>query len=346
MAAGATVSAPGSPHGVRAARRARARTPRRRRPRAARSGSCRALDSRPGRPRRSCAVRFSCSRRRERPPPSRSVADHPSRCSLADGSVTYASTAKEERRPELAPHRESDRAGYPHASRRPAAVPPSPDRSRAARTPRGSGRAPGMRERVHDLRSDASRSDMQVNASEVAHHDPTHADHNALETHVARFPIRSSRSRSSPASRLRLPSPPSTSAVLIASLVPSSWSSCSSPSLPACRRPASGLPPFTPGLPCPVFVCRSRKGGPARSGGPPFLESPGVERNLGRRRGGGPLISKDQHQEINTRRSTPHPGCRCVPGLLGLSRWAAEWSHDARLGAERARRVLGSVSIR
>ena len=97
---------------------------------------------------------------------------------------------------------------------------------------------------------------------------------------------------------------PSTSAVLIASLVPSSWSSCSCPSLPACRRPASGLPPFTPGLPCPVFVCRSRKGGPARSGGPPFLESPGAERNQGRRRGGGPLISKHQHQEANDKRRT------------------------------------------
>ena len=114
---------------------------------------------------------------------------------------------------------------------------------------------------------------------------------------------------------------PSTSALLIASLVPSSWSSCSCPSLPACRRPASGLPPFTPGLPCPVFVCRSRKGGPARSGGPPFLESPGAERNLGRRRGGGPLISKDQHQEINTRKSTPQPGCRCVPCLAAAVDW-------------------------
>ena len=34
------------------------------------------------------------------------------------------------------------------------------------------------------------------------------------------------------------------------------------------------------------------------------LESPGVERNLDQRRGGGPLISKHQHQEINTKRST------------------------------------------
>jgi hypothetical protein len=41
----------------------------------------------------------------------------------------------------------------------------------------------------------------------------------------------------------------------------------------------------------PGFSCRSRKGGPARSGGPPFLESPGVTPNLGRRRGGGMFAS-------------------------------------------------------
>ena len=79
----------------------------------------------------------------------------------------------------------------------------------------------------------------------------------------------------------------------------------------ACRRPASG-PPATC-LGCPADLSgRSRKGGPARSGGPPFLESPGLMRDLGRRWGGGPLISKHQHQEINTRRSTSHPGCMCA----------------------------------
>ena len=41
---------------------------------------------------------------------------------------------------------------------------------------------------------------MQVNASEVAHHDPTNADHNALETQVARFPDPLLLIRSSPAS--------------------------------------------------------------------------------------------------------------------------------------------------
>jgi hypothetical protein len=120
-----------------------------------------------------------------------------------------------------------------------------------------------------------------------------------LETRVARFPI--------PPPDPLLPSfPVSLSSPLLylrsSDRFPGSFfmSSCSAPSLLACRRPASGLPPFTPGLSCPVFVCRSRKGGPARSGGPPFLESPGAQRNKGRRRGGGPLISKDQQLEINT----------------------------------------------
>jgi hypothetical protein len=67
-------------------------------------------------------------------------------------------------------------------------------------------------------------------------------------------------------------------------------SSCSTRPHSACRRPASG-PPATC-LGCPKDLSgRSRKGGPARSGGPPFLESPGVKPTLGRRRGGGPVIS-------------------------------------------------------
>jgi hypothetical protein len=66
-----------------------------------------------------------------------------------------------------------------------------------------------------------------------------------------------------------------------------------------CRRPASGPPTFCLGCPA-GFSCRSRKGGPARSGGPPFLESPGLPRTSGRRRGGGPSASK-----TNTQRPTP-----------------------------------------
>jgi hypothetical protein len=83
----------------------------------------------------------------------------------------------------------------------------------------------------------------------------------------------------------------------------------------ACRRPASGPP--TTCLGCPADLSgRARKGGPARSGGPPFLESPGAQRNLCRRRGGGPMISKHQHQEINTQSVNIDPlgvgACRSV----------------------------------
>jgi hypothetical protein len=83
--------------------------------------------------------------------------------------------------------------------------------------------------------------------------------------------------------------------------------------------PLAAAPP--PALPlhawaAPDLSGRSRKGGPARSGGPPFLESPGAEPNPGRRRGGGPLTSEFnawrsthglQRIEINIR-----PGSRCV----------------------------------
>src|SRR5215216_5112558 len=73
---------------------------------------------------------------------------------------------------------------------------------------------------------------------------------------------------------------------------------------PACRRPASGPQLHAwAALPAPVFFRKSRKGGPARSGGPPFLESPGIERTLGRRRGGGMVLSK-HHQKRPPRETT------------------------------------------
>jgi len=75
-----------------------------------------------------------------------------------------------------------------------------------------------------------------------------------------------------------------------------SFSSCAFHSSPA-------VPPLAPvyfflGWP-PNFIGWSRKGSPARSGGLPFLESPGVERNLGQGWGRGLLISWDQPIEIN-----------------------------------------------
>lgn len=55
---------------------------------------------------------------------------------------------------------------------------------------------------------------------------------------------------------------------------------------PTRRRPPDLSDPILIG-----FSGLSRKGGPARSGGPPFLESPGLMRDLVRRRGGGPFVS-------------------------------------------------------
>jgi hypothetical protein len=79
-----------------------------------------------------------------------------------------------------------------------------------------------------------------------------------------------------------------------------------------CRRPASG--PTASCLGCPArFSCRSRKGGPARSGGPPFLESPGLARNLGPEAGRRPVGLKDQHPETNAYRPTARS--RHVNGL-------------------------------
>jgi hypothetical protein len=92
------------------------------------------------------------------------------------------------------------------------------------------------------------------------------------------------------------------------SLPPTPFSSFFS-TTPACRRPASG-PPAYPWAALPDLSGRSRKGRPARSGGRPFLESPGVMRVLGpevgRRRGplqGGP--PREDHPEGTTRRRPP-----------------------------------------
>jgi hypothetical protein len=142
----------------------------------------------------------------------------------------------------------------------------------------------------------------QVNASEVAHHAPYRRGPHSRPASLASrslLPI-----RSSPASPF--PSLPrsSTSAVLTASLVPSS---CPHALLRPFLLAAAPPPAFLLsrlGCPARCLFCRSRKGGPARSGGPPFLESPGAQRNLGRSRGGGPLNSEPQQPEINTHRST------------------------------------------
>jgi hypothetical protein len=65
--------------------------------------------------------------------------------------------------------------------------------------------------------------------------------------------------------------------------------------------PPPAPPTITPGLPpSPNFSGKSRKGRPARSGGRPFLGSPGVKPNQGRRRGGGLVPSKTDRLERTT----------------------------------------------
>ena len=132
-----------------------------------------------------------------------------------------------------------------------AAVRP-PDRSGARERPGGSVHAPGIRERVHDLRSEASRGDMQ-STHQSRPPRPYEPDHNALETSSRRFPIPPPQ-LPRPFASLR----PPTSALLICLPGSLSQSSCSS-ALPACRRPASGLPPSRLGCParC-LFAGRGR----------------------------------------------------------------------------------------
>src|SRR5215210_3062530 len=96
-------------------------------------------------------------------------------------------------------------------------------------------------------------------------------------------------------------------------------------------RPPCPLPPPRPrptstrlGKPAPLLPGTSRKGGPARSGGPPFLESPGGKRKTGRGRGGGLLRSWEKPIERNRWRET-HGGkqrrrpCWNDPGWRGRS---------------------------
>src|SRR5215210_7028936 len=71
-------------------------------------------------------------------------------------------------------------------------------------------------------------------------------------------------------------------------------------------RPPCPLPPPRPrptstrlGKPAPHLPGTSRNGGPARSGGPPFLENPGGKRKTGRGRGGGLLPSREKPIERN-----------------------------------------------
>ena len=207
-----------------------------------------------------------------------------------------------------------------HGPSRRAAPPP---RSARRRTAARRANAPGRRARTAAHASDSTTSGpTRVGATRKSTHQRslTTTLHTRTTTH-SRPTSRASRSAPPELPDPLLPSfpafaslpRPSTSAVLIASLVPSSWSSCSSPSLPACRRPASGLPPFTPGLPCPVFVCRSRKGGPARKRWTPLPRKPRRRAKPGPEAGRRPVdlqasTPRDQHQEVDP---APEGACAC-----------------------------------
>src|SRR5215207_9948601 len=100
---------------------------------------------------------------------------------------------------------------------RPHGAPPAAT-VRPHQTARANANAPGQLARTAAHGSDSTTyGPTRVEAIRKSTHQrsltttPTHADHNALQTHLARFPIRSSpASRSSPRQlpRLRLPSPP------------------------------------------------------------------------------------------------------------------------------------------
>jgi hypothetical protein len=82
------------------------------------------------------------------------------------------------------------------------------------------------------------------------------------------------------------------------------------PHPPACRRPASGPPASRLGCPAHPGCLASRGRGVQRvSGGPPFLESPGVKRNLGPEAGRRPVgllgpTRRHRHQETDTQKPT------------------------------------------
>jgi hypothetical protein len=77
----------------------------------------------------------------------------------------------------------------------------------------------------------------------------------------------------------------------------------------ACRRPASDPPNITPGLACPVYLAGRGRGVQRVSGGPPFLEGPGVKRDLGPEAGRRPVgllgpIRRHRHQETDAQKPT------------------------------------------
>ena len=140
-------------------------------------------------------------------------------------------------------------------------------------------------------RSDATAS----NASDVAHDDEHHEPDAALENLTDRETPPPLPHSTNPSQLPRVTDPdclPCLYSLLILLL----------DHLPLAAAPPPALP-HLPGLP-PDLSGRSRKGGPARSGGPPFLESPGGMRVFGPEAGRRPVDLQDQQLQINGWRST------------------------------------------
>jgi hypothetical protein len=169
---------------------------------------------------------------------------------------------------------------------------------------RGHRRRPGcrLRRRTRDRRGGPTgvtngagqRRDGEQRAYGRVHHE----HHDATTTHSAFSPdARPPRYLTFPSSLpIRAPDP------LVAFSSPTSCSSSCSLTLLLAAAPP---PAFRYCLGCHArFICRSRKGGPARSGGPPFLESPGVMRTLEPEAGRRPVrflrrTPRNEHLETN-----------------------------------------------
>src|SRR3954463_6384185 len=78
-----------------------------------------------------------------------------------------------------------------------------------------------------------------------------------------------------------------------------------SPSFLLAAAPPPAFHPSRLGCPARCLFAGRGRGVQRVSGGPPFLESPGTERNPGRRWGGGPVdlqasTPRDQHPEVDS----------------------------------------------
>ena len=188
--------------------------------------------------------------------------------------------------PELdAGRRPSRRAARPRCRPRAVAAPDAPPTSRAARTarPPGGRGAPSGRGAGDERRRERSRR-RATRLDESAHHEHEHHEHDddTSTTPRPRDPL--------PLPHLhdlrRLPRDRTPDCLLL--LLLPAHPHARPP--PACRRPASGPPASCLGCPA-RFIWQVEEGGSSAKRWTPLPRKPRRERNLGRRRGGGPVIS-------------------------------------------------------